>query len=76
MTCILDLLLLLLLLLLVLLLHVYAGSPGQLTSNQELKRLFEGDEDIKSGFHAVAKLAWGVMICITGDDNNQTHSKE
>lgn len=57
-------------------LHMYAVFPGQLTSNQELKRLFEGDEDIKSGFHAVAKLAWGVMIYITGDDNNQTHGKQ
>ncbi len=51
-------------------------SPGQLASNQELKRLFEGDEDIKSGFHAIAKLAWGFMIYITGDDNNQTHSEQ
>ncbi|DBA92469.1 TPA: hypothetical protein ACH3X1_002702 [Trebouxia sp. C0004] len=48
---------------------------GQLASNQELRRLFEGGEDIKSGFHAVAKLAWGVMIYITGDDNNQTHGR-
>ncbi|KAL0044481.1 hypothetical protein WJX82_009054 [Trebouxia sp. C0006] len=48
---------------------------GQLASNQELKRLFEGNEDIKSGFHAIAKLAWGCMIYITGDDNNQTHGR-
>ena len=55
---------------------MHAASAGQLTSNQELKRLFEGEEDIKSGFHAVAKLAWGAMIYITGDDNNQTHGKQ
>lgn len=67
---------LLLLLLLLFLLYLYVVSPGQLTSNQELKRLFEGEEDIKSGFQAVAKLAWGVMIYITGDDNNQTHGEQ
>lgn len=57
-------------------LNMQPVSPGQLASNQELKRLFEGNEDIKSGFHAIAKLAWGCMIYITGDDNNQTHGEQ
>ncbi len=54
----------------------FAAPPaGPLASSQELKGLLEADADIKSGFHAVAKLAWGIMVYITGDDNNQTHGK-
>lgn len=57
--------------------HVHVVClTGQLANNQELKTLFEGDEAIKSGFQAVAKLAWGIMVYIIGDDNNQTHGKQ
>ena len=40
-----------------------------------MKCLLEAEEDIKSGFHAVARLAWGIMLDITGEDNNQTHGE-
>ena len=51
-------------------------SPaGQLANSQELTRLLEDESEVHSGFHAVLKLAWGVMLNIIGDDSNQTHGQ-
>lgn len=45
----------------------------QLAESKELKHLLEDEPQVPSGFHAVLKLAWGVMLHIVGADNNQTH---
>lgn len=44
---------------------------GNLAHSSELKRLLEGGDEVASGFHAVAKLAWGVMLRIVEQDNHQ-----
>lgn len=55
--------------------HASFLLAGQLSQSQVLKDLLEKDEGVVSGFHAVLKLAWGVMLNIVGDDNNQTHGQ-
>lgn len=52
-----------------------SACTGGISSSSELKRLLESDGPISSGFHAAAKLAWGVMLRIIGDDNHQTEGK-
>ena len=48
---------------------------GQLAHSAELKKLLEDEAEVPSGFHAVLKLAWGVMLKITGDDDQQTQGQ-
>ncbi|KAL3148728.1 hypothetical protein ABBQ38_014140 [Trebouxia sp. C0009 RCD-2024] len=48
---------------------------GKLAHSADLKRLLEDESQVPSGFHAVLKLAWGVMLKITGDNDEQTQER-
>lgn len=51
------------------------ACTGNLANSSELKRLLEGGDEVTSGFHAIAKLAWGVMLRIIEEDNHQTEGQ-
>ena len=52
------------------LLHV-----GNLSNSPELKQLLESNET-SSGFQATARLAWGIMLRLIGDDTHQNEGEE